>query len=292
MAPTVQPFRSGGPVGLWELSGYQPNTKVKRQYSHQSSEVGPMTNLFLLAALWATAALAAPTAVQYLSYNIQSGSGYDHVYNLSRTAEALRWSGAEVVGLQEVDLKTKRHPDDQPAILAGLAEFKHREYGKMRDFQGGGYGIAILSKFPIASTQVLHYKNPNGSVVTCGDPLPRDYCQGALATLVEIAPRRFVWMVTTHIGLYDVQLDEVVQLMRFVKGVLLPISRDIIITGDFNSVPASAAIRKMSQEFKDVWIACGDGSEGFTFDSHQPFERIDCMACHLIPPNLCVCNHR
>src|SRR5215467_2837223 len=61
-----------------------------------------------------TGSAAASTSFRVMSYNIQSGSG-----NLAGTAEAIRASGADVIGLQEVDVHwaDRSHFVDQASAL-------------------------------------------------------------------------------------------------------------------------------------------------------------------------------
>jgi hypothetical protein len=59
-----------------------------------------------------------------------------------------------------VDNKTTRHPLDEPARLAELTGM-HVFFGKMRDFEGGDYGIAILSKLPILESKIFYYQKPS-----------------------------------------------------------------------------------------------------------------------------------
>jgi len=74
-------------------------------------------------------------ALSISSYNIQSGSGFDGVYNLVRTAGAISAMKPDLIGLQEVDNNTQRHfPDDQPNILANLTGMAPY-YASFRPFQ-------------------------------------------------------------------------------------------------------------------------------------------------------------
>jgi len=102
------------------------------------------------------------TGLRIASYNIRSGSGMDDVYNLSRTAEAIRLLNVDIVGLQEVDNNTDRHPhDNQAQVLANLTGLTHHVFAKFRDFENGGYGVAIISRFPIEAAVTLHYSKPS-----------------------------------------------------------------------------------------------------------------------------------
>lgn len=91
------------------------------------------------------------TSVRVLTYNIRHGQGMDGVYDLERIAGIIRSARPDVVALQEVDRGTARSGEtDQVERLAGMLGM-YGEFGKAIDFQGGEYGVAVLSRWP------LHY---------------------------------------------------------------------------------------------------------------------------------------
>jgi endonuclease/exonuclease/phosphatase family metal-dependent hydrolase len=64
--------------------------------------------------------------------------------------------GAEIVGIQEVDMGTPRVKDaNSLAKIAEGAGFEYYCFAKAIDYRGGGYGTAIVSKYPIISYEVL-----------------------------------------------------------------------------------------------------------------------------------------
>lgn len=95
------------------------------------------------------------------SFNICSAHFREGRYteeNLSSIAHHIEQSGADVVCLQEVDRGAARSDRvDMPAYLAEHTEMKHHYFIKIRDFQGGEYGTAILSRFPITEQKTLNY---------------------------------------------------------------------------------------------------------------------------------------
>lgn len=126
--------------------------------------------------------LALGLDVVLMSFNIRSGSGIDNSYNLTRTAGVIRdvmgkadEEAVFFVGLQEVDNRTKRHPQDQPQFLAKATALT-ATYGKMRDFEGGGYGVCVLSSHVPEKRVIFHYNGT--SPAKCHDTEPRDFCQG------------------------------------------------------------------------------------------------------------------
>lgn len=202
------------------------------------------------------------------------------VFNLTWQASEINKYQPDALGLQEVDRYTKRHYVDEPDVLANLTNM-YWTFGKMRDFQGGDYGVAVLTRQEPKETRTFYYHPPGQARNECNEgPSYADYCQGAVAVRIyDATAKRDIWFITTHIGLYDMQLDEVKELVNEYVSQL--VAEDptipIFITGDFNSVPTSDAIKYMVSDdanFEDTWDVYGDG-EGYTFDSQSPFERID-----------------
>ena len=87
------------------------------------------------------------------TYNMHHGRGTDGIIDLPGLAEVIRQSGAEIVGLQEVDQCTKRSDGiDQSAELAQLLGFNCR-FAAHFPFQEGYYGVAVITRFPIIAAQ-------------------------------------------------------------------------------------------------------------------------------------------
>jgi len=72
--------------------------------------------------------------------------------------DCIRRSGADVVCLQEVDRGASRSQGvDMSAELSTRSELAHHYFIKIRDFQGGEYGTAILSRYPILESATMQY---------------------------------------------------------------------------------------------------------------------------------------
>src|SRR5690606_16137530 len=88
-----------------------------------------------------------------VSYNIHHGLGMDDSVNLERTARVLRTLQADIAGLQEVDSSVQRSGGvDQAAVLGEMLGMDHA-FGAFMPYEGGRYGMAILSKFPIVRSE-------------------------------------------------------------------------------------------------------------------------------------------
>lgn len=93
------------------------------------------------------------TRVRVLSYNIHHAEGTDRKLDLARIAAVIRSAKPDVVALQEVDRNVMRTGNvDQVAELAKLTEMQHVFGGNIK-LQGGEYGNAVLTRWPIRRHQ-------------------------------------------------------------------------------------------------------------------------------------------
>lgn len=95
------------------------------------------------------------------SFNICSAHFMEERYteqNLRLIAEEIKKSGADIIALQEVDCGADRSQKvDMPAVLSELSGLEHYYFIRIRDFEGGEYGTAILSRFPILESDTVDY---------------------------------------------------------------------------------------------------------------------------------------
>lgn len=109
--------------------------------------------LILFVATCGSLSSAEPLRLIVLSYNIHHAAGVDGKLDVERIARVIQSVKPDLVALQEVDQKVKRSQTiDEPAELARLTKM-HVAFGANIDLQGGHYGNAILSRFPIARHQ-------------------------------------------------------------------------------------------------------------------------------------------
>ena len=197
-----------------------------------------------------------------MTYNIHHGEGLDGKVDLRRIAKLIRHEGADIVALQEVDKGVERtRQRDLAAELATLTGLTC-VFSNNFNFQGGQYGNAVLTRFPVLTATNLHYQmlRPNEQ-------------RGLLQLLLEIHGRRLVFM-TTHI---DYRPDDAERLMNIeqIGQVAKPYAdQPVIVSGDFNATPGSRTHSNMKELFADSWELIGSG-DGFTFPADSPRTRID-----------------
>ena len=84
------------------------------------------------------------------TYNIKTG--YDVGYRMEEIAADILPLDLDIVGLQEVDIGTSRAGRlDTLRLLADASGYKYYAFSRSIYYQGGEYGTAILSRYPIMS---------------------------------------------------------------------------------------------------------------------------------------------
>lgn len=202
-----------------------------------------------------------------MSYNIHVGIGMDKKLDLKRIADVIKLYGCDLVGLQEVDRGVERTGRvDEIKELARLTGMDYA-FAHNLDYQGGQYGVAILSRFPILAIDHRRYANTR----------ERER-RGFIRVEVEVKGRRLNF-VTTHLDYQyaDGRLFETRQMLDALKDVRGP----LIVTGDFNEEPPGKAYELMGGAgFADGWRrARGPSAEfpgdGATYPADKPTKRID-----------------
>lgn len=217
----------------------------------------------------ARVAAAAPTArakirLTVMSYNIHVGIGMDKKQDLKRIAEVIKLYNCDLVGLQEVDRGVERTGRvDEIKELARLTGMDYA-FAHNLDYQGGQYGVAVLSRFPILAIDHRRYANRR----------ERER-RGFIRVEVEVDGRRLNF-VTTHLDyqLLEGRIFETEQLLAALADVRGP----LVVTGDFNEEPPGGAYELMLKAgFADAWTRAGaqDRAGGLTYPADKPTKRID-----------------
>jgi endonuclease/exonuclease/phosphatase family metal-dependent hydrolase len=204
----------------------------------------------------------APVKFRVMTYNIQHGAGADHVIDLQRTADAIKHEHPDIVALEEVDKgverTSRRDLTKELAALTGMTGYFNNNF----HFQGGEYGNAILTRFPILQSTNTHYHML----------WPKEQ-RGIIQLILDINGRRVLFM-TTHI---DYRKDNAERLMNVnqIKDIIKQYpDMPMILCGDFNDFPSGAVYAEMRKAFDDTWELVGQG-DGLTFPSPDPKQRID-----------------
>lgn len=201
---------------------------------------------------------ADPVTLRVVTYNIRHGRGMDGEVNLERTAAVLRQLTPDIVALQEVDNRvTRSGGEDQAAVLGGLLGM-HHPFGAFMDYQGGQYGMAILSRHPIIRVDPVRLPDGNEPRI-------------ALAVELEIPGGARVMVVNVHFDWVSddgFRFAQASHLSSYLDALTMP----YLLLGDFNDEPASRTLDLFRR--RAVEAAKPPGA-GFTFPSGEPEKEID-----------------
>jgi endonuclease/exonuclease/phosphatase family metal-dependent hydrolase len=204
-----------------------------------------------------------PVVLRVMTYNIHHAEGLDGKVDLERIANVIRQSNADIVALQEVDKNTRRTGGiDMPADLARRTGMNIVFGANLDNYQGGQYGTAILSRFPIESHE-------NHLLKQTREGEQRGVLQAVLA--VNQGQLLFICTHLDHTGDPAERLFSETQFADlFARHTGLP----ALLCGDFNDTPASELHKRLSKKWTDAWSIAGK-SNGFTMGSANPTRRID-----------------
>lgn len=202
-----------------------------------------------------------PKYLTVMTYNIHHGMGIDDVLDLDRIADLIRKSQADLVALQEVDVKTERVQGLH--TMKYLAEKLDMEwvFGQNLSFQGGGYGNGILSAYPIESWTNEHFP-----------PYLEGEQRGLLQTVIRCQGLTIAFW-NTHLD-HRPDDTERKQSAATIVEKSDTLRYPLVIAGDFNDIPESPVIQILNQSFQDSWHITGHDS-GYTFPALAPERRID-----------------
>jgi len=193
--------------------------------------------------------------VTVLSYNIHHGAGMDRKLDLKRIGEIIKRVNPDIVALQEVEDKTSRTGKvDQPKFLGEMTGLKHA-FGKAISFAGGGYGNAILSRFPIKNLK--------------NHPLPGNEARVLMEATLELPGGRELIFMATHL---DTNSPQQIKSLPIIESrVKANAGKLMLMAGDFNSRPESQTI----QTLQKAWTNATSDPNFLTYPSNPPTRQID-----------------
>jgi len=190
--------------------------------------------------------------LQVMSYNVRHCAGMDWVIDYDRTAAVIEQQQPDVVALQEIDSVTGRSGHrDQLVELASRTQY-NSVFGAAIDFDGGKYGVGILTReFPVSWRRI---------------PLPGE--EPRVLLVVEL--KDYV-VACTHLDLNQEQrLESALIIVEEAQRWKKP----FILAGDWNDTPDSELLHAMTSFFT---LLSGDAP---TYPADEPTECIDYVSVY------------
>ncbi|MFT3903782.1 MAG: endonuclease/exonuclease/phosphatase family protein [Niabella sp.] len=201
--------------------------------------------------------------VKIMTYNVHHCNPPEKqgVIDVAATAAVIKSQNADLVAVQEVDVNTGRSGKiNQAEQLALKAGYKSFYFAKAMDYDGGQYGILILSRYPLSDTKTYMLPRAEGS--KGGEPR-------VLATATVALPGgKSIRFGCTHLEAYDnnSRLLQVKDINRIARETSLP----FIVAGDFNAHEGSEVIKTLDEHFTRTCNNCpatfSEGNAGGVID--------------------------
>jgi len=194
-----------------------------------------------------------PRQLRIASYNIQHGVGMDNKLDYKRIADVLEGISPDVVAVQEVDSMTRRTGNTYS--LGEIADHMryYASYAPAISFDGGKYGIGILSrKRPIRTEQ---------------HALP-GHEEARMLLVAEFDDYVFA---ATHLSLTEADLMASISI---IENVAKKCDKPFIIAGDLNAQPDSPFIKQLEKNF----YICNN--KGKSWPADNPRECLDYIAVY------------
>lgn len=189
------------------------------------------------------------TTSRIMSYNIRNAKGMDNKTDYERIARIIKATAPEVVALQELDSVTQRNMGVD--VLKELAELTgmYSIYAPAISFQGGKYGIGILS-----SKQPLSWQNV---------PLPG---REEARTLLMVEFDNLI-LFATH---FSLNAEDRLASVAIINNLASLFIKPVFLVGDLNATPDADEINTLTKNWQIL-----DDTKAYTFPSEKPREKID-----------------
>jgi endonuclease/exonuclease/phosphatase family metal-dependent hydrolase len=199
--------------------------------------------------------------IRVMTYNIRHASppSAPSKIDLDTFVDIIKKQNPDILALQEVDVKTRRSGVSiDEASEIGSRTGMHAFFGKAIDFDGGQYGIAILSKYPVDTVQLFR-------LPSIGDAEARV----VLVATIRIKDK-IIAFACTHLDAEkgdDARLLQVKTIGEIQKGIKYP----LVLAGDLNAEAGSPVISYIDNVFKR---SC-TGNCPLTIPNDKPVSTID-----------------
>ena len=202
-------------------------------------------------------------SLRVMTYNIYGARATSPVNaaDLDAIAEVIRRQNPDFVTLNEVDVFTNRTGKDVHQAR-DLAEKLGMEwhFSKAIDRDGGEYGDAVLSKYPILEKR--SYRLP------CAAEQPGE--DRSLCVIRVQIDGKDLYVASTHLDHLSGDASRLVQATEIRRIRDTELEGDLILCGDLNAIPSSNVIATMTS-----FLTNTGPIDQYTFPSDDPSRKID-----------------
>ena len=174
--------------------------------------------------------------LKVMTYNICSGLTLFRERDISKSAGVIQECKPDLVALNEVRMGTEdiggAIQADQLSKLLGM----NYVFGKSINILGGAYGNALLSRYPILSSEVIHIPDI--------PPKERDTWFEHRSVLRAIIDVDGIWIcvLVSHFGLSTGEQVLAVETVRQIASIQ---EHPVIFMGDLNAIPENTVLQPL-----------------------------------------------
>ncbi|GAB3010370.1 endonuclease/exonuclease/phosphatase family protein [Niabella terrae] len=198
-----------------------------------------------------------------MSYNIHHANppSKPDFIDLDAVATVIKAQHPDIVALQEVDVHTARSGKiDEAALLAEKAGFPYYYFAKSIDHDGGDYGVALLSRFPLTEKRTHRLPTVEGT----GGEL-----RVIALAVITLPGGKKLEVASTHLDAQRERtnrLRQIEEIGHVAEKALFP----LIIGGDFNAAEQDEVIKVLDKYFTRTCKDCA-----FTIPVEHPKRTLD-----------------
>lgn len=205
--------------------------------------------------------------IKVLTFNILHGATTKGDFDLDLISKVIIDAKPDLVALQEVDFKTNRS-----RRYDIITEIGHRTkmisiFAKAMPYDGGEYGIGILSKYSFLKSENIALPYTKGKE-------PRT----ALRIILELPSSKKIAFISTHLDHSSDEKDRISQAKK-INEMFTQKNTPTILAGDLNAVPSSTPINILERVWKSSY---NKYDVKYTYPSSNPTKKLDYIMCY--PP--------
>jgi len=212
-----------------------------------------MRTLFLFLLSFISLSFSPKEPIRILSYNIRNAKGMDNITDYQRITKIITQSKASIIALQELDSVTQRSKGVDVLKELSTTTGMYASYGAAIAFQGGKYGVGVLSKEKPLNQQTI--------------PLPGTE-EPRVLLIVEF--ENYV-VFNTHLSLTE---KDRISAVKIIEEAIKAYQKPVLLAGDLNDTPGSTMMQLLQHHFQLL------SSNAFSFPSDKPDRCIDYILMH------------
>ncbi|MEA5080130.1 MAG: endonuclease/exonuclease/phosphatase family protein, partial [Dysgonamonadaceae bacterium] len=188
-------------------------------------------------------------SIRLMSYNIRNARGMDNVTNYQRVVDVINSAKPDIIAIQELDSVTNRSNGSDVLDVLSRNTFMYPSYAAAINYDGGKYGVGILSKEkPLSVKRVA---------------LPGRE-EARILLIVELGSYYFG---CTHLSL---NAEDRLQSVEAIKREAKKLDKPFFFAGDMNSTPDSPEQNSLKEVFTSLVSPNGN-----TYPADEPTICID-----------------